>query len=378
MRNEIPALAAARQPRGMVFGNGERLEGVVSFQVDNNSFYQADTFRVLLALSAQPKDRGFDWWSKQQSIEIELLAGFPNDPDAPSRSDLESLLIGNADDIEIDPVADEIIISGRDLTSKLIDMKRSVSFVKGPAPLTPSEVVKQIAKEVGLTPVVVDTDAPVGGYYQIVKAIVEANSTYWDIVSRLAQVSNFVAYVKGRELHFEPREHLTGDPYVIHWDAPSDDRDFPVLNAMRLRLSRNLSVSKDIRVRVVSYDQKQKREIVAVAEKKRVRNKVTKKAGASSEPPVEYTRAFPNLKQDQAQAKANALLAEIRQHEMNMHVEMPGDSILTTRMMVKLTGTSSDFDQTYYPSSIVRTFSLSDGYRMDLTAKNQSPDVEIS
>jgi phage protein D len=376
MRNDVPASAAGRQPRGMAYGNGERLAGVVSFQVDNNSFYQADTFRIVLALSEQPKERGFDWWSKQQAIEIELLAGFPADLEATKRSDLESLLIGNADDIEIDPVAAEIVISGRDLTSKLIDVKRSVSFITDP--LLPSDVVRQIAKEVGLNPVVVDTDAPVGGYYQIVKAIVEANSTYWDIVTRLAQVSNFVAYVKGRDLHFEPREKLASDPYVIHWDAANDDRAFPVLNAMRLRLSRNLSISKDIRVRVVSYDQKQKREIVAIAEKKRVRNKVTKGAGASSEPPVEYTRAFPNMKHDQAQAKANALLAELSQHEMNMHVDLPGDSILSTRMLIKLSGTGSDFDQAYFPSSIVRTFSLSDGYRMELTAKNQSPDSEIS
>lgn len=366
----------------MALANGERLHGVVSFQVDNNSFYQADTFRMILALSAQAAGFGIDWWANQQKIEIELLAGFPTDPENFTRSDLQSLMVGYVDDIEIDPVADEVVLSGRDLTSRLIDTKRSVSFVKGPGPLKASDVVSQIAKEVGLNPVVTETasakaSTKVGGYYQLVKAIVESNTTYWDIVSRLAQISKFAAYVSGRDLHFEPREALTNDPYVIEWQAPDDSRAFPIANAMRLRFSRNLSVAKDIRVRVISFDLKQNVQIVATAEKKRVRNLVTKGVAVQSEPPVEYTYAFPNLKHGEAQERANTLLAELSQHEMNLHVEMPADSILTARTPVKVLGTGSVIDQLYYPSSIIRSFSVSDGYRMEVTAKNQSPDVEI-
>lgn len=377
MLNSLPVMAEARQPRGMVLANGERLAGVVSFQVDNNSFYQADTFRVVLALSAQAADRDMSWWANQQKIEIELLAGFPPDPDGFTRSDLSSLLIGYVDDIEIDMVAGEILLSGRDLTSKLIDTKRSVSFVGGPSALKASDVVRKIAAEVGLNPVVTETTSAAGGYYQIVKAIVEANTTYWDIVSRLAQISKFAAYVSGRDLHFEPREPLAQDPYIIEWQAPDDDRAFPVLNAARLKFARNLSIARDIKVRVVSYDQKQKREVTATAEKKRVRNVVTGKSAAQTEPPTEYTYSFPNLKQYEAQQRANELIEELSRHEMNLHVEMPADSILTPRTAIKVRGTSSAVDQLYYPTSIVRSFSMGEGYRMDVSAKNQSPDVEI-
>lgn len=380
MLNDPQSQAIVRQPRGMVLANGEILQGVVSASVDNNSFYQADTFRLALSLSSQPKSTDLAWWASQAKMQMEIFAGFPSNPDSYTKNDLKSLLVGYVDDIEIDLVGQEIVLSGRDLTSKLIDTKRSISFIKGSESFRSSDFVEQIAKEVGLNPKVTQTDIAHsgGGYYQIVKGIVEANATYWDIVTRLAQISKYAVYVSGNDLVFEPRENAKADPYVIQWQAPDDERGYPMLNGTRIKFSRNLSVAKDIKVTVISSSKKQKKDIKATANKTRVRNKVTKGVAQQDEPPQEYIYTFADLTQDQAQAMADSILADLSQHEMNLHAEMPADLILTARTPIKVIGTGTLMDQLYYPSSIVRTLSISDGFKMEVTAKNKSADVEMT
>lgn len=364
--------SAGSRPRGMVYANGERVFGVVSFTVDNNNFFQADTFRVTLSMSGQSDSRGFDFWASQESVQIELLIGFPSDPDNYGRDDLTSFLLGNVDDFEFDTNADTMTMAGRDLTSKLIDYKRTIIFTSGS--LIASDIVTKIAVERGLTPVVTATSGATGGYYQIVKALVESNASYWDIITKLAQIEQFQAYVKGSELHFEPRTPASTNPYMISWQAPTPDVGYVVSNAPRLTFSRNLSIAKDLKVRVISFDQKTKKIVNEVADRKRVYNKATNKVSKSTEPPQEYIYHLPNLTANQAQARAQAVLIELSRHEMNLHVEMPGDLLLTPQNIIQVQNTNTVFDQTYFPSSITRTYSMTEGFVMTVSAKNQTPN----
>jgi hypothetical protein len=225
--------------------------------------------------------------------------------------------------------------------------------------------------------VVTESKSASGSYYKLVKSIIESHTTYWNILARLAQMEKFVVYVEGNNLHFEPRKIVGGEEYVIQWTPPNDSYGFPMANVARITFSRNLYIARDITVRVISHSYKTDRPITVTAEKTRVRNSVTKGAGSSSQPPVEYVYQFPNMNHADAQAKANALLLELSQHEMNMHATLPADNILSARNLIRVIGTGSRADQTYYPASIVRTFSVDEGYRMEITAKNISPDVEI-
>lgn len=372
INNPIPQ-SSVQAGRGLVYANGERLSGVLSFHVDNNTFFQADTFRVTLSLSGQPKGRGFDWWALQEQIEVELFLGFPKDPGSFEKGELTSFLVGYVDDIEFDPTGDTFTMAGRDLTSKLIDYKRTIVFSSGS--LVASDIVTQIAQDRGLTPVVTKTSKAAGGYYQIVKALVESDVTYWDIVTRLAQVERFQVYVKGHELHFEPRTAPDAAPYVLRYQAPTADNGSPALNAVRMKFGRNLSIAKDLKVRILSFDQKTKKVVNESADRKRVRNTTTRKVAQSNEPPQEYVYHIPNLTAEQAQARAQAILEEISRHEMNLQVEMPGDLLLDAQGIVKVDGTGTAYDQTYYPTSIIRSYSTMEGFHMTLTAKNQTPNA---
>lgn len=373
MNNPDPVSTATR-PRGAVFANGERLEGVVGFEVDNNTFYQADTFRVTLCLSKQPANRGLAWWAEQREMEAELLVGLPATPESYGREDLQSLLIGNVDDIEIDPIADEILLGGRDLTARFIDTKTVEKYQN----LTASEVATKLAKEHGLTPVVTATTGTVGTYYQIDHAATQDDRPEWDVLTYLAQVSGFVVYVKGRELHFEPKpDPAKVEPYVLRWQPATPDQASPVFNGNRLRFHRNLTVARDIKVSVRSYNQKQKKGFTVTADRKRVKNATTSKVGRSGLPPQKYSFFFPNMTPDEAQKKANQLLKDISEHEVNLSADVVGDTALNQGAVLKVEGTASAFDQLYFPASVVHSFDWDSGYRTTMQAKNSSPESTV-
>lgn len=373
MNNPEPVSIATR-PRGAVFANGERLRGVVGFEVDNNTFYQADTFRLTLCLSEQPPNRDWAWWADQKEVEIELLAGYPETPDAFSREDLDSLLIGNVDDIEFDPIADEIVMAGRDLTARFIDTKTVEKYQN----LTASQVAEKLAKEHGMTAVVTQTSETVGTFYQIDHAATQDDRPQWDVLTYLAQVSGFVVYVKGRELHFEPKpDPAKVEPYVLLWQPPLDDQFSPVFNGTRLTFSRNLTVARDIKVSVRSYNQKQKKGFTVTAERKRIKNTTTSKVGRSGLPPQQYSFFFPNMTPDEAQKKANQLLKDISEHEVNLSADVPGDTELNQGTVLKVEGTGTAFDQLYFPASVVHSFDFNAGYRTLFRAKNSSPESTV-
>jgi len=372
--NNPEPVSTGTRPRGAVFANGERLQGVVGFEVDNNTFYQADTFRLTLALSAQPADRGWAWWADQREVEIELLAGYPETPDRFAREDLQSLLIGYVDDIEFDPIADEIVMAGRDLTARFIETKTVEKYQN----LTASQVATKLAQAHGLTPVVTATKETVGTFYQIDHAATQDDRPEWDVLTYVAQASGFVVYVKGRELHFEPKPDPSKvEPYVLRWQPPAESQFSPVFNGMRLTFSRNLTVARDIKVSVRSYNQKQKKGFTVTAERKRIKNTTTSKVGRSGLPPQQYSFFFPNMTPDEAQKKANQLLKDISEHEVNLTADVPGDTALNQSTMLRVEGTGTAFDQLFYPASVVHSFDYDTGYRTLFRAKNSSPESTV-
>ena len=367
--------SSATQPRVAAYANSERLEGLVSFEVDQNTHYHADTFRLVLCLSRQPANRDWAWWSSQLEIEVELLAGYPPDAQVWDREDLTSLLIGYVDDIEIDPIADEIVMAGRDLTARFIDTKTIEKFQN----LTASQVATKLAESHSLKPIVTTTDVTVGSYYQIDHVAMQDDRPEWDLLTYLANVSGNVVYVKGRELHFEPKpDTAKQEPYVLRYRPPDDDSASPRFNAMTLNLTRNLTVARGVKVTVRSWNQKQKKGFAKFADRAKVRNKTISRVSRPLGPPQQYSFFFPNMTPDEAQKKANQLLQDISEFEMNLVASIPGDADVGQAVVIRLEGTGTDFDQLYYPASVVHSYDENGGYRTTLRAKNASPEDTVT
>lgn len=370
MLNPIPTVPAGRQPRGIVRLNGVAVPGWVSWDVSSNTYYEADTFRVSFAASALPSANGPSWFSTQTELFVEVLAGFPSNPDDPSVSELQSLIYGRVDDIDFDPVSTMITVSGRDLTAVFIDAKLTGEYTNQRS----SDIATGLALAHGLTPVVTATTTNVGTYYKRDQVRMQSDRSEWDMLAWLAREEGFVCYVVGQELHFEPDLRETVEPYAIQWEAPNNTNGHPVANVQELQFQRNLTVSKGITVTVRSPSLTSKTAVVR-SYPSAAKSVQAGKASPFGGVQTYYFTMAAGKTPDDVQKYATKKYTEIIAHEMKLHARLPGDNLLTTKNVIRVTGTGTAFDQTYFPNVITRTMSMNEGYTMTVDAKNHNPDT---
>jgi len=359
----------ARKPRGAVKLNGEVIQGWVSWEVDNNAYRSADTFRVVFVLSMLPANRSAAWFADQSSMEIEIFTTDDGaDPYVPTAAD--SLIYGQVDEMDFDPVRGIIELTGRDLTALLIDTKNSFHFPEKSS----SQIATFIAEKHGLTPVVTETSAVSGNYYQMERVSLQQQQSDWELLTFLANYEDFLLYVKGHELHFEPRPSPNENPYVIAWEPPTGERAHPVANVVELKFTRALTIAKGVIVVVRSWNAKQKKGFTASWPKEAKQLS----PGQVGEKTQIYRYSIAGLTQDQAQQRAQSIYKQIVAHEMRLTAYLPAENELTCARSLLVRGSGTTFDQIYYPESIVRSMSLEGGYRMDVRAKNTGPELEAT
>lgn len=361
--NSVPASAALRTPRGLIEVDGTEIsatDGLIEMEWENNSFFEADTFRISLAASALPEAFRADYFGDTVDIPVEIFAGFPDDPDDYAAGDLDSMLYGKVDAVEYSLDQAVLVLTGRDLTAKLIDTKTDEKYPNQ----TSSNIVKSIAAAQGLTPKVTATSTLVGHYYEIDHVRLADNQTLWDLICYLAQQEGFIAYVSGKELHFEAPPVSDADPYLFQWTAPAVAGEPPEGNFTGLNLSRSLTVAKDITVKVRSFNSKLNTTFSATSKVSHAK---------SSSTSITYVYNIPGLTFAQAQARAKNIVSELAKHERKATVTGPADNLLSITDMVKIDGTGTAWDQTYFVEAISRSLSFSEGYRWSVSLKNMSP-----
>lgn len=361
-----PSGDSARIPRGMVKINDVVSPAWLDFEVDSNRFHEADTFSVTLDLSKLEAPQDLAWLIDQSTLSVEIFAGFPQNPENYGAADLKSWIVGNVDDDGLDLSGRTLTLTGRDLTSLLIDAKTTEKWQTQ----TASEIATTLASRHGLTPVVTATTTPVGRYYQIDHVSMTSTDTEWEFLSWLAVQEGFVVYVKGKELHFEAAPNPDdANVFSIEWQEPDDEFGYFRSNTKRLGFSRTLTVGKGAVVQVRSWNQKQKTGFTATYPSSHAKGI---KPGSSSAPAQVYSYVIPNLTQEQANQRAMALYNELIKHEMKFNANLPADNDLDSTWMADITGTGTKFDQKYYVESVSRSMSNGGGYDMSIRGKNHS------
>lgn len=373
--NVVPAVPGVVQPRSVVKVCGAVMAGVVSWEVDSNTFYQADTFRLLIAIDA-PGALDAAWFAGLNAdTPVEIYAGFPSNPSAFNEGDLELLLSGVASAVDFNPTDRTIELTGSDLTEKLANTKTSEKWPNK----TASDIATDIAKRHGLTPVVTATTTKAGRFYEIDHVRMTDERSEWDLLTWLAHEEQFAVYVKGNALHFEPRPTPGDDSYLLLWEPPDDSRGSPRFNGKTLNLTRSLSLSRDIIVTVRSWNAKAAKGFSRTVRATKTGVKSKSSAPQTGSPDAQlYSYTIPGLTPEEALQKALSILADLSQHEMRLTMTGPADNLLTTRTPIELRGTGTAWDQLYYPESIIRRMSMADGYSWTVQAKNSSPETEIT
>lgn len=362
-------VSQARQPRGMVKVNGNIIAAWVDFEVSENAFREADTFRVTLALSGLVAPYDEIWFCSQTTMQVEVLAGFPINPTSYSSTDLQSLVVGNVDNVDYDPASRTLVLSGRDLTSLLIDAKTAEKWNNQ----TPTQIAQKLATRHGMQFYTnIQGSALAGGFYQIDHAIPTQGQTEWDLLCWLAQQVGAVVFVDGNTLNFVQPPNQDANPYPVAWQASSSQQPFRS-NTVRIKFSRTLTVGKTITVTIRSWNQKQRKGF-SVSFPSSSAGKIN--PGKAKSPAQPYSYIIPNLTKDQATKRAAAIYNDIIKNEMRVNISIPADSTLDIMHSIPVTGTGTAFDQTYYPESITRRMSFEDGYSMSISAKNHSDELE--
>jgi phage protein D len=357
-------LSQVRRPRPVLRIGGVPVQPI-SIAVENRAHFTADTWRAELEPWQQPQGYGLRYWADAPAgLRVELLVGLlqPTDSVAAQPSSLTSLLVGQVDDIEIDPIGGTLSLSGRDLTAVLIDTKTSNKWPDHVA----SWIVTQLAIQAGLTPQVTATTAPVGPYYRDAYVSLAKEVPMWDLITFLAQQEGFDTYVTGTTLYFGPPQ------------ADSDPRPWTISvqraqggitsNALSLKLRRSLTLAGDMSVTVLSHSSQTGRTVKVTAAR------AGKKAPQSSasrgaERTQNYTIRRPGLTQEQAQQLATATLADLSKFERTLDVTMQGDPSVSVRRAARLIGTGTSFDARYYLSEVNHTIDAT-GYAMTAHLKN--------
>ncbi|CAB3784293.1 hypothetical protein [Pararobbsia alpina] len=371
-----------RQPRGAVKvysvdANGNRdsgalITGWVEFELENNSFYSADTFRCKFAGALLPSDRNAIWFSNQQDMFVELFIGFPSNPLLYSAADLESWIYGQVDAIEIDPVTNTIEVTGRDLTRVFIDTKTTQKWPNQ----TSSQIAAQLARAHGLSSAITATTTQVGKYYEIDHVNVADERSEWDLLNYLADLENFKVWVRGQTLYFQPAPDPTATmPYQIVWQ-PVSTTSGPKANFESIKLTRALTVSRGIQVKIRSWNKKfAKGYVVSYPSNVRTIKVGSSSVGAGGQI---YSKTIPNLTQEQAIQRAKSWYDQLVAHEMKIEgLTMPGDNNLDITSIIQFGGTGTAFDQQYFPDSISRSMNFDGGYEMTISAKNHAPDSTV-
>lgn len=357
-------MGGSSAPRLRVLNGVKEMPGVFKAEVVQNSYYHPDTFRCESAIN-YPGAGGIAWWSQQPRLVVTVQVGLDT-PDGGTK--WTTLITGEVDHVSVHPDHGIAVFEGRDLTASMVDARTQAAHQN----LTASQIVRAIAASHDLTPVVTDTTTLVSRYYgddhtQIVLNQFSRVSTEWGLITFLAQREGFDAYVSGRELHFEPRQEPNGKPYKVRWSR--DDQGYSSSTVIDLRLDRALTLAGDITVTVRSYHSGQRRGFSKTARRTG--------SGRGNGTPQNYVYLFPNLTEDEALRRAQAILEDLSQHERIITFRQPGDLELTTRRIIRLSGTGSDWDQEFYPDSITRSISHDGGFVQDVRAKNVSPNSQV-
>jgi phage protein D len=360
--SQVLSYTPARQPRASVVIDADGRKAklpLVAVDVTSNGYFSADTFRVVLALTALPDGYNAGWWSKADRALIEVFVALSDGEPG------TSMIAGRVDDVELDLGKAMVTLVGRDFTADMIESRTTEKFPNR----TASEIVTQIATARGLTPVVTATTAAVGTYYDADHVRLNDDTTEWSLLTYLAEQEGFDIFVRGMTLYFQPPAG-EGTAAALIWDATGTT---PKTNLLTLTMRRSLVIARGATVRVISWNARRSRAIRVTRRATNARR--TDDRGGQGQV---YVFRVPNLTEEEAIRYAEAQLQRITRHERLIEVTMPGELTLAPPERVTLSGTGTSWDQDYFIQEIERRLSFEEGFVQRIRAKNHSPQSQAA
>ncbi len=352
-------------PRLRVLSGGLALPAPSSATITSNSHDHASQF----ALSFSASSQAGAWWDVSPPWVVDVQVS----TDGVSYA---TLIAGEVDSVDFDLATRTVSLVGRDFVAALIEAQTQESFQNQ----TASEIATTIAARHNLTADVASTSTLAGTFYQQDHVRLSLGQfararTEWDILTYLAQHEGYDVWVQGRTLYFQPQAQ-PGQPdfTVAVTTAPAVGT---IANVEQLRCLRALTLAKDIQVEVHSWNSRRHygftKSARAIGAKVAAVQPASNQVGTTTQ---RYVFVRPNLTEDQALQLAQQMLEQLGRQERNIEIEMPGETRLSPRSQIEVTGTGTSFDQLYWVDTIHRQVTLK-GFRQSLRLKNHSPLSQV-
>jgi len=332
----------------------------LSFSINSTNTHAANIFTVEAPYYDQTA-KDMDFILNTESLKLEIAV------DDGSGSFVR-ILFGYIDFEDTDLGFGHVTLSGRDLTSLLMDTKALRSKVI--ANLTASELAADYAEEHQLKQDITPTRLLIGQYDSDQHVTITGSQSEWDILCKLAQNEGYEVYVIDDTLHFKPPS-TTKDYYDINWSY-ADESGFEASNVLKIRVHRNYTIANDIRVRVKGWSG-----LNATKYSQTVSRKHTPQRTKGRTKTQTYVIHADGVDPDAVTRIAEAALLQLSRHEKKITLQLMGDTILTPRNIIKLTGVGNRFDQLYYPYTITRHMSFGESFLMDVSAKNHDVNSQV-
>jgi phage protein D len=323
-----------RQPAIAVLVNGAMVAGVESVEINSDLHLGANRFHVGLAYGDYLDSA---WSNIPLTVEVQLgLSG-----------SWSSIILGDADSLDIDPIRGRIGLAGRDFTARFLQSQTQETFENS----TSSAIATILASRRGLSADVTPTSTVVGRYFgngRTFTALYQHSrvTSEWDILGWLAQNEGFDVWVDGSTLHFHP----SVSPAITFSLAPSD--------CMELALSRRVDLAAGVSVQVNSWD----------CQRQTLSNATAQSSGTIGRG-MNLVVVRPNLSMADAENLAQRVLTQTTQHERTVQLTMPANLTAEPRMLFNLVNTQTDFDGAYQVCEIERHFDVRTGFVQHLRAR---------
>jgi phage protein D len=260
------------------------------------------------------------------------------------------------DSIELKFLAQTASISARNNDKKAIESRSDTQYPNH----TSRQVVSEIAAKHGWQvqfDAGADTSSVAGKIHHIDQVVQPNGKSDWHLVQRLAEEEGVDAWLSGDTLYFKNADDDKDPLYVVRYQAPT-----PLSMArgdfMDLTVKKELGAGKTVTAKVHSWHSKQKKQV----------DSSSTVSGDGNE--AVHEEHVPNLTQQQADKRAKKNAKKLARHENGISLSMVGDLTISPQMRLKLVGAGT-VDSTYYIDSVA--FSVGDGLRMSIEAKNQKP-----
>jgi len=360
--------------RGIVIIGGQRVQ-YLDFTVEQNGFSAADSFELNLPFFVRDNINGDKVLANgpgfqsilftQDAVPIQIYAGFPRNISNYGISDLTKIMDGSLDTVKAffknaADLGETIAINGRNVVGQMIDYKITEKYPN----LTASNIAEKFSAQFGLTPIITPTTTFSGVYYNNNSTTLGRETNVWDLLLYLAKMENFIVRVKNGQLLFGPYATVTGYvnqvPINYTWGYDIEEAE----------LERSPHAARDIVVKVISYNRNTKGRIVETAKSTTLIGTKVKGQTGQRQSYIE-TYIIPGLTRDQAQRKAEWILAELSRTELIGTMKCAGNVDLDIDRQIALNGLGDQLSQNYYLNKVTHSLNLSEGFRSEVSFSNQ-------